>query len=242
MPKINVYLPDDLAEAVKEAQLPVSAICQGALQQAVRDVTAARATDSAPRTFDAPGMGRLGSRFTPRARHAVARAQDAARELGNNFVGTEHLLLGVLREPGNLALQVLHALDVDPADVDAEAVATIASSTERAMPCDDESLPFTKLSKQALETTAKEAIALAHNYIGCEHLLLGLLATDDGTASQVLRRMGLELRTTRRTIVTVLSGYVQAKTDAAAGAKATETDTMQQILRRLDAIEQRLAG
>lgn len=239
MPKINVYLPDELAAAVREAQIPVSAICQSALQQAVRDVSSVRATDEPP-ADDRPAPGLFG-RFTPRARQAMVLAEQRAREYPHDHVGTEHVLLGVLDEGGNLALRVLEALEVEVGDLRAEVVASMGPPTVAA----DGHLPFTPLAKRALEAVTKEALALAHNYVGCEHLLLGLLATDDGLASKVLRRMGLELRTTRRAVVAALGGFMQAKyaQQSQSGATGAPTDnTLAQILRRLDAIEQRLAS
>jgi ATP-dependent Clp protease ATP-binding subunit ClpC len=87
---------------------------------------------------------------------------------------------------------------------------------------------------------------MLHNYIGCEHLLLGILATEEGLASQVLRRMGAELRTTRRAVVTALSGFVHAKqtltaAPSAAASVPADDDAMAKILQRLDAIEKRLS-
>jgi ATP-dependent Clp protease ATP-binding subunit ClpC len=99
-------------------------------------------------------------------------------------------------------------------------------------------IPFTPLAKRALELTITEAQCLGHNYVGCEHLLLGLLSTEDGLASQILQRMGLELRTTRRAVVTALGGSVHARQQppTASGSDAA----LEEILRRLDAIERRL--
>jgi ATP-dependent Clp protease ATP-binding subunit ClpC len=235
MPKVNVYLPDELAAAVRDAQLPVSGICQAALERAVRDVTSARAADETP-PEDRPGLG-LFSRFTPRARQAVTLAESAARQVPHNYVGTEHVLLGLIDEGGNLALEVLASLDIERVDVRAELVASMGAPTPEPLAAH---LPFTRLAKRALELATKEALTLGHNYIGCEHLLLSLLATEDGLASQVLRRMGLELRTTRRAVVTALTGFVQAQQREPAHAQAP--DALEQILRRLDALEQRLAG
>ena len=235
MPKVNVYLPDELAAAVRDAQLPVSGICQAALERAVRDVTSARAADETP-PEDRPGLG-LFSRFTPRARQAVTLAESAARQVPHNYVGTEHVLLGLIDEGGNLALEVLASLDIERVDVRAELVASMGAPTPEPLAAH---LPFTRLAKRALELATKEALTLGHNYIGCEHLLLSLLATEDGLASQVLRRMGLELRTTRRAVVTALTGFVHAQQRDSAREQAP--DALAQILRRLDALEQRLAG
>jgi ATP-dependent Clp protease ATP-binding subunit ClpA len=235
MPKINVYLPDELAAAVRDAQLPVSGICQAALERAVRDVSSARAADETP-PEDRPGLG-LFSRFTPRARQAVTLAERVAREFPQNYVGTEHVLLGLVDEGGNLALQVLASLDIERADLRAELMGSMGPPTPEPLAAH---LPFTPLAKRALELATKEALTLGHNYIGCEHLLLSLLATEDGLASQVLRRMGLELRTTRRAVVTALTGFVHAERRDSAREQAP--DALEQILRRLDALEQRLAS
>jgi ATP-dependent Clp protease ATP-binding subunit ClpC len=240
MPKINVYLPDALAEAVRDAQLPVSAICQSALERAVRDVTSARGSDEPPAEGQ-PGIGFF-SRFTPRARQAMALAELAAANVPHDFIGTEHLLLGVIDEGSNLALKVLESLEIEAEDLRAELVASMAKATNSGLG----QISFTPLAKQALELTAKEAMTLGHNYIGCEHLLLGLLAAEDGLASQVLRRMGLELRTTRRAVIGALIGFVHAQTTSATtSAPPPSPDvgpTLEEILRRLDAIEERLAG
>ena len=107
MPKINVYLPDGLADAVREAQLPVSSICQAALESAVQKVQAAR-------------DGRLYGRFTPRAQRVLEMANDIARQIPNEHVDTIHLLVGIVDESGNLALKVLESLDIEPVDLRAE--------------------------------------------------------------------------------------------------------------------------
>jgi len=237
MPKINVYLPDELAAAVKDAQVPVSAICQSALERAVRDVESARAAEQAP-PDDRPGFGLFG-RFTGRARTALSNAEATAREVPHNYVGTEHVLLGLIEEGGNVALKVLESLEVEPADLRTELVASLAPASGPV----SGHVPFTPLAKHALEATAKEAFTLGHNYIGCEHLLLGVLATEEGLGSQVLRRMGLELRTTRAATVKVLTGFVYARQNLPASTAPADVseDALQQILRRLDAIEQRLS-
>jgi ATP-dependent Clp protease ATP-binding subunit ClpA len=235
MPKVNVYLPDDLAAAVREAQLPVSAVCQAALERAVRDVSSARGADRTP-ADERPDVG-LFARFTQRARHAVTLAEREAREIPHNYVGTEHVLLGIIDEGGGIGVKVLPSLDIEVADLRAELVASMGPPTGNAV---GERLPFTPLAKRALEAATKEALTLGHNYIGTEHLLLALLATEDGLASQVLRRMGLELRTTRRAVITALTGFAQSQTSAA--PRVPDAQTFEEILRRLDAIEQRLAS
>ena len=235
MPKINVYLPDELAAAVRDAQLPVSAICQTALDRAVRDVTSARSTDEPP-SEERPIVG-LFARFTVRARTSVQLASEAARAVPHHFVGTEHLLLGLLEDDGSVAVQVLAASDVDPQDLRAELVATMPKPTKRI----DGHIPFTPRAKQVLELTAKEALSLGHNYIGTEHILLGILAVEDGIGSQVLRRMGVEIRTTRRAVIAALVGMLRDDRAAPAVAPVTN-ETIGMILSRLDEIERRLDG
>jgi ATP-dependent Clp protease ATP-binding subunit ClpC len=229
MPKINVYLPDQLAEAVKEAQLPVSAICQSALERAVREVESARGTDKAPPADGPPAMGMLFGRFTPRARTALALAEKSAREFPHDYVGTEHVLLGMIQEGGNLGVKALTSLDIELADLTNELTASMGPPTAPS----DGHLPFTALAKRVLEATAKESLSMMHNYIGCEHILLGLLTVEDGLASQVLRRMGVEPRTTKRTVTALLAGFVAAK------AAAAPTD-LDEIVRRLEALERRV--
>jgi ATP-dependent Clp protease ATP-binding subunit ClpA len=238
MPKVNVYLPDELAAAVRETQVPVSAVCQAALERAVREVTAARNAADAPPN-DLPGVGLYG-RFTPRARQVVTLAQQTARDSMHNYVGTEHVLIGIVDEGTSTAIKVLAKLDVDPDDLRAELRASMGPASET-VPAGH--VPFTPLSKRALELTTKEALTLGHNYIGCEHLLLGLLATDEGLASKVLRRMGVELRTTRQAVIAVLSQWVAQPAEPATPTTPTTPSpaTLDQILERLDAIERRLS-
>ena len=234
MPKINVYLPDDLAAAVRDANVPVSAVCQAALDQAVRGVAALRATDAAP--GDEPVSGPF-ARFTPRARHSIVLAQKVAHDQPHNYIGTEHLLLGVLDEDANMALTVLASLDIEIDDLRAELKASMLPTTAPG----PEKLPFTPLAKMSLELAAREALTLGHNYVGCEHLLLGQLATEDGLAGKVLHRMGVDLRSAKRAVVAALLGFVQARerlgTEAAPG-----TATLDEIMRRLETLEQRLSG
>lgn len=158
--------------------------------------------------------------------------------MAHTSVGTEHLLLGIIDEGGNLAVKVLRSLDVGLEDLRTELVASMGPGNGARAGANG--LPFTPLAKRALELTTKEALGMGHNYVGCEHLLLGLLATEDGLASTVLRRMGVDLRISRRAVCAALSGFVYARQHAPAGPNA-EADTVQQILHRLDALEQRLA-
>ena len=234
MPKINVYLPDDLARGARGA-VPVSAICQSALERAVREVEALRGSDQAEAD---PSHGPF-MRFTPRARQAIALAEAEARRHQHSYVGTEHMLLGMLAEGGNLAIKVLVALDVEPDDLRRELTGSLAPPS----PDSGDQSPFTPLARRALEETSKAAFGLGHNYIGCEHLLLGVLATESGLGSQVLRRMGVELKEARRAVVAALSGFVHGGSQAALPQPPEPPPTaatLDEILRRLDALERHL--
>jgi Clp amino terminal domain, pathogenicity island component len=163
MPKINVYLPDDLAEAVREAQLPVSSICQVALEAAVRDVSSTRAVDLAPDESEPSGRGpRLFSHFSPRARAAVAGAEAEARTAGFGQVGTEHLLIGVLDQPDNMALAVLEALEIEPPDLRAELVASMPKAPGTARQQQGRAR-FSAGATSVLEASMKEALGFGRS-------------------------------------------------------------------------------
>jgi ATP-dependent Clp protease ATP-binding subunit ClpC len=183
VPKINVYLPDELAAAVKDANVPVSAICQAALERAVREVTALREAAPAAHLDHqawAAGTGIAFARHTNRARQAVALGRQAAVRLGHTYLGTEHLLLGVLEEGSNLAVRVLQALDVAPEDVEVELRGYLKPGEPQAS-----DTPLTPTLRTALELATQEGAKLGHNYIGCEHLLLGLIAESEGLAGSL---------------------------------------------------------
>ncbi|MEV1175650.1 Clp protease N-terminal domain-containing protein, partial [Nonomuraea sp. NPDC049784] len=179
MPKINVYLPDELAEAVKQAGVPVSAVCQRALEQAVRRVTAIRETVLADLDLEEP-TGAL-THLTARTRTVLKLAADQARAEGAASVGTEHLLGGMLTEGGNLGLRVLHAMDIEPEQVKRDLAHRHQPATDTEA---DGPRSFSGTAANALEFAVTEATSLGHNYVGCEHLLLGLVAEPDGTAGQ----------------------------------------------------------
>lgn len=207
MPKINVYLPDELAEAVKEAALPVSAICQRALEQAVRRVTAIRET--ALVDLDDAGLTARLPHFTARTRTALRLAVDQARTESAAAVGTGHLLAGMLAEGANLALQVLRAVEIEPQALDADLAHR--DLAEASYGPDAPTGRFSPPAANALELAVTEATALGHNYVGTEHLLLGLIAEPDGAAGQMLRSRGAELRLTRRAVAAALAGYVHLR-------------------------------
>jgi ATP-dependent Clp protease ATP-binding subunit ClpC len=181
--------------------------------------------------------GRLYSRFTPRAKHVLELAHEVAARIPNEYVDTVHLLVGIVDEGGNLGLKVLQSLDIEADDLRAELLGSMPPKT--AAPADDPG--YAPGAMRALELTAKEAMSLGHNYIGCEHILLGVLATEDTMGAQVLHRMGVDVRSARRAVIAALSGFVHATPQAVATAPAAEP-ALEEIIRRLDAIEQRLGS
>jgi ATP-dependent Clp protease ATP-binding subunit ClpC len=122
-------------------------------------------------------------RFTERARQVVVLAQDEARALKHNYIGTEHILLGLLREEEGLAARVLASLDVTVEGVRALVVGIVGHGDE----VTSGQIPFTPRAKKVLELALKEAQSLSHNYIETEHLLLGLARENGGVAAQILR-------------------------------------------------------
>jgi ATP-dependent Clp protease ATP-binding subunit ClpC len=121
-------------------------------------------------------------RFTPRARHSVVLAQEEARSLQHNYVGTEHLLLGIFGEPESIAARVLARFGVTAAQTREDVLAQIGPGQQRL----DGHIPFTPRAKKVLELALREALELQHNYIGTEHVLLGLVREGDGVGAQIL--------------------------------------------------------
>ncbi|ONI74846.1 peptidase [Actinosynnema sp. ALI-1.44] len=226
MPKINVYVPDELADAIKAASLPVSAICQRALEQSVRRVSAIRAM-----TLDDVADLQL-SQFTERMRTVIRLG--IARSSGADAVGTEHLLHGMLSEGSNLALQVLRAMEIDPLLVERALAAHLpAAEGPRAK-------QFSGPAANALELTVTEALALGHNYVGCEHLLLGLLSEPAGIAGDVLREVGVDLRSARKTVVAALTGYVHLRAQAGMDPiVAAIRQELKPVIERIERLENR---
>jgi ATP-dependent Clp protease ATP-binding subunit ClpA len=243
MPKINVYLPDELAEAVKEAGVPVSATCQAALEQAVRRLTTIRQLVASD--LDADKLGARLPRFTDKALTAFRLAVEQARAAGVPLVGTEHLLGGLLAEGSNLALPVLHAMDIETSAIKAE-LDRAATGEHPGGP--DAGQRISGPLGAALVGAVAAANALGHNYTGCEHLLLGLIAEPDGAGGQILRGLGVEERQAKRTVTASLAGieYWQARglsqgTAATALAEAIKRE-LQPFADRLADIEQRMSA
>jgi ATP-dependent Clp protease ATP-binding subunit ClpC len=121
-------------------------------------------------------------RFTDRARRVVVLAQEEARKLNHNYIGTEHLLLGLIRESEGVAAKALESLGIS-LDAVRQQVREIIGQGQQPP---SGHIPFTKRAKKALELSTRESMQLGHNYIGTEHILLGLLREGDGVAAQVL--------------------------------------------------------
>ncbi|TCO48820.1 Clp protease N-terminal domain-containing protein [Actinocrispum wychmicini] len=220
MPKINVYLPDDLAEAVKESGVPVSAICQRALEQSVKRVSAIRAVALAELDHE-PEL----PRFTTRAKAAVSLAIGRA----SVEVGTEYLLYGVIAEGGNLALEVLRAVEISVDRITREVGKVLAE------PTGDRPQRFATDAANALELAVTEAVGMGHNYIGCEHLLLGLISEDEGAGGQVLRAAGADLKSVRATIVAAVAGYAHLRNQGPG-------QMLEPLIRRIEQLEKRLGN
>jgi len=139
-------------------------------------------------------------RFTDRARQTVVLAQEEARKLGHDYIGTEHLLLGTLREGEGAAAVALHRLGINVTDVRTDVIAIIGEGT--ATPTGH--IPFTPRSKKVLELSLREALQLGHNYIGTEHILLGLVREGEGVAAQILVGRGVSLERVRATVLAVV--------------------------------------
>ncbi len=147
-------------------------------------------------------------RYTSRARASVARAREEARGMGHNYVGTEHLLLGVLCDPAALSCTVLDELGV-PADDLRDAVVEAAGPRSPNATAADR--PFTPRARRVLDLTRGESLRLGHNYVGTEHLLLALVIEDEGVGGRVLRDRGVDVESARAAVVRALSAYVANK-------------------------------
>ena len=142
-------------------------------------------------------------RFTEKARRVVVYAQEEARMLNQNYIGTEHLLLGLIREQDGIAAKALESLDIAVEDVRQQVEELIGRGTY--VPTGH--IPFTPRAKKVLELSLREALQLGHNYIGTEHVLLGLIREGEGVAAQVLLNLGADLEKVRSAVIQLLSGY-----------------------------------
>jgi hypothetical protein len=142
-------------------------------------------------------------RFTDRARRVVVLAQEEARMLNHNYIGTEHLLLGLIHEGEGVAAKALEALDISLNAVRLQVEEIIGEG--QSPPTGH--IPFTPRAKKILELSLREALQLNHNYIGTEHILLGMVREAEGVAAQVLQKLGANLSNVRQEVIRLLAGY-----------------------------------
>jgi ATP-dependent Clp protease ATP-binding subunit ClpC len=147
----------------------------------------------------------LFERFTERARSVVIFAQEEARTLKHGYIGTEHILLGLLREEEGVAARVLDSLDLTFERVRTQIVRIVGSGEE----VTSGHVPFTPRAKRVLELALREALSLGHNYIGTEHILLGLVREYEGVAARVLLDFGVDAETVRSAVLEQLTPKAQ---------------------------------
>ena len=157
-------------------------------------------------------------RFTDRARRVVVLAQEEARLLNHNYIGTEHILLGLIHEGEGVAAKALESLGISLEKVRQQVEEIIGAG--QSPPSGH--IPFTPRAKKVLELSLREALQLGHNYIGTEHILLGLIREGEGVAAQVLVKLGADLGRVRQQVIQLLSGYSGSKDPATTGG-GTET-------------------
>jgi len=141
-------------------------------------------------------------KFTEGAREVLVLAQYEARALEHNYLGTEHILLGLLREEEGLAARALESLDITAEEVRAQIRRIVGQGDEATT----EQIPFTPRARKVLELALREALSLGHDYIGTEHLLLGLARENDGVAARILRDFDADAETIRREVLHLLIG------------------------------------
>jgi ATP-dependent Clp protease ATP-binding subunit ClpC len=141
-------------------------------------------------------------RFTDRARRVVVLAQEEARTLDHNYIGTEHILLGLIHEGEGVAASALQALGISPADIRRDLEAIIGRGDQAPVG----NIPFTPRAKKVLELSLREALQLGHNYIGTEHILLGLVREGEGVGAEVLAKRGATLELVRAEVMTLVAG------------------------------------
>jgi ATP-dependent Clp protease ATP-binding subunit ClpC len=153
-------------------------------------------------------------RFTDRARRVVVLAQEEARMLNHNYIGTEHILLGLIHEGEGVAAKALESLGISLEGVRQQVEEIIGQGQQ----APSGHIPFTPRAKKVLELSLREALQLGHNYIGTEHILLGLIREGEGVAAQVLQKLGADLNRVRQQVIQLLSGYQGKETQTAGTA------------------------
>jgi ATP-dependent Clp protease ATP-binding subunit ClpC len=175
-------------------------------------------------------------RFTDRARRVVVFAQDEARGLNHNWIGTEHLLLAVIREGHGVGAKALESMQIS-LDAARQQVESIIGRGQE--PVGDGHIAFTPQAKKVLELSLREALQLGHDYIGTEHILLGLIREGDGVAAQVLVSLGCDLNRARQQVIQLLHGHRGRRTSIATIGEELG-DRLASMAARLAVIERRL--
>ena len=165
-------------------------------------------------------------RFTDRARRVVVLAQEEARMLNHNYIGTEHILLGLIHEGEGVAAKALESLGISLEGVRSQVEEIIGQGQQ----APSGHIPFTPRAKKVLELSLREALQLGHNYIGTEHILLGLIREGEGVAAQVLVKLGADLNRVRQQVIQLLSGYQGKETAGASGGPAEGTPSTSLVL------------
>ena len=173
-------------------------------------------------------------RFTDRARRVVVLAQEEARMLNHNYIGTEHILLGLIHEGEGVAAKALESLNISLEAVRQQVEEIIGQG--QAAPTGH--IPFTPRAKKVLELSLREALQLGHNYIGTEHILLGLIREGEGVAAQVLQKLGADLNRVRQQVIQLLSGYTGGRETSPGGGEqqAQGSTVLDQFGRNLTAL------
>ena len=156
------------------------------------------------------------NKFTERARKVILLAKEEAKRFNHDYIGTEHILLGLIREGEGVAAAVLQKLGLSPEKIRLEVEKLVQSGPSTMVSGD---IPFTPKAKKVIELAMEEARSLGHNYIGTEHLLLGLIREGEGVASQVLMNLGLDLNRVRSEVITLLGSSSPAPTGSGTGSR-----------------------
>jgi len=186
-------------------------------------------------------------RFTERARRVVVHAQEEARELNHNYIGTEHLLLGLMREPESIAARALRELEISQEAAREQVIQMIGRGKKEP----SGHIPFTPRAKKVLELSLREALQLGHNYIGTEHILLGLIREGEGVAAQVLISLGGKLSRVRDKVLELAPPGTGEPSDVFIGENIELSAQLRRVApggvldafaRRLRSIDERLAA
>jgi ATP-dependent Clp protease ATP-binding subunit ClpC len=184
-------------------------------------------------------------RFTDRARRVMLLAEEEARRLNHDYIGTEHILLGLIREGEGVAAKTLGSLGISLQAVRGQ----VEEITGRGRQAPSGRIPYTPRAKKVLELSLREALQLGHKYIGTEHILLGVIRDGEGPAAQVLVNLGGDLNQVRQQVIQVLHGHQGEKDPGLAGAALRsgkagrgKRKLLSQLLDRVDSMESRLAA